>query len=112
MRKRLLSHRVARKLGIKIAPKQLAKVYPRYDIGRGSYGDLDVLDFGDGATFSMGAYCSVAANCKVMLGAGIAPVGRRPIRFPFWNHRWSIYPATRSPAGMSGLAAMSGWQAT
>ncbi|RDC59698.1 putative acetyltransferase [Alteripontixanthobacter maritimus] len=70
MRYRPLSHRLASRLGIKIRPKQLAKVYPQYDIGRGSYGDLEILDFGEGTTFLMGAYCSVAMNCKVILGGG------------------------------------------
>jgi chloramphenicol O-acetyltransferase type B len=46
----------------------LAQKYPQYDIGRGSYGDLSVLDFGEGATFRMGAYCSVARGVQVFLG--------------------------------------------
>ncbi|MHA6333011.1 CatB-related O-acetyltransferase [Qipengyuania sp. CAU 1752] len=70
MANRKLSHRIARKLGIRIRPPMLARRYPQYDIGRGSYGELEIIDFGDGTGFSMGAYCSVASGCKVLLGGG------------------------------------------
>jgi acetyltransferase-like isoleucine patch superfamily enzyme len=46
----------------------LASAYPQYEIGRGSYGDLKVLEFGEGAKLIMGAYCSVARGAQVFLG--------------------------------------------
>ena len=62
--------RIGRKLGIKFGPPMLAARYPQYDIGRGSYGPLKVLDFGEGAKLRMGAYCSVADGARVLLGGG------------------------------------------
>ncbi|ANU07146.1 CatB-related O-acetyltransferase [Paraurantiacibacter namhicola] len=70
MRKKPLHLRIARKLGIRPRPRMLAAVWPKYDIGRGSYGDLDIIDFGEGTRFSMGSYCSVAEDCRVLLGGG------------------------------------------
>lgn len=46
----------------------LAQRYPQYEIGRGSYGDLSILDFGEGSTLRIGAYCSFARGCQVFLG--------------------------------------------
>lgn len=68
-----LARRIRSKLGLANPPVQLAKRYPRYDIGRGSYGDLEVVDFGDGTDLRMGSYCSVASGCKVLLGGGHRP---------------------------------------
>jgi chloramphenicol O-acetyltransferase type B len=65
-----LGRRILGKLGIKAKPPMLAARYPRYAIGAHSYGELEVIDFGEGTTFSMGDYCSVARGCKVLLGGG------------------------------------------
>jgi acetyltransferase-like isoleucine patch superfamily enzyme len=46
----------------------LAGRYPNYQIGRGSYGDLEVLEFGEGATLRIGAYCSFARGSQIFLG--------------------------------------------
>jgi acetyltransferase-like isoleucine patch superfamily enzyme len=46
----------------------LADRYPQYAIGCGSYGDLTVLEFGEGAKLRMGSYCSVARGAHVFLG--------------------------------------------
>lgn len=46
----------------------LAERYPNYDIGRGSYGDLRVLEWGEGATLTVGAFVSVAERVTVFLG--------------------------------------------
>lgn len=69
-RKPLLGNRLRRLLGLKSQPVMLANRYRDFAIGRGSYGDLQIVDYGEGARFSMGAYCSVASNCKVLLGGG------------------------------------------
>lgn len=42
--------------------------YPQYTIGKGSYGDLHVRSWGEGAGLSIGAYCSIADNVTVFLG--------------------------------------------
>lgn len=42
--------------------------FPQYEIGRGSYGGLQVLEFGEGATLRIGAYCSFARGVQVFLG--------------------------------------------
>lgn len=46
----------------------LGRRYPQYEIGRGSYGDLTVLEFGEGATLRVGAYCSFAKGAQIFLG--------------------------------------------
>ena len=61
---RLLS-RLRRKGG---GARLLAERYPRHRIGRGSYGDLNVVEFGEGTTLSVANYCSFARGAQVMLG--------------------------------------------
>jgi len=46
----------------------LAERYPHYRIGQGTYGDLEVLSWGEGTTLTIGSYTSVAAGVKVFLG--------------------------------------------
>ncbi len=46
----------------------LADRYPQFRIGRGSYGDLNVVEFGEGTTLSVGNYSSFARGAQVMLG--------------------------------------------
>lgn len=70
MAKKRLNDRIKRKLGIKARPRMLADIYPQYRIGAGSYGDLEIVDYGEGTTFTMGSYCSVADGAKVHLGGG------------------------------------------
>jgi len=48
----------------------LAPRFPQYAIGPGSYGELEVIDHGEGMTLTIGAYCSFAADVKIMLGGG------------------------------------------
>ena len=42
--------------------------YPQYRIGKGSYGDLEVHDWGEGSTLCIGAFCSIAHGVKIFLG--------------------------------------------
>src|SRR5512143_2928244 len=46
----------------------LSERYPHYQIGRGTYGDLKVYSWGEGATLTMGSYTSVAMGAKIFLG--------------------------------------------
>ncbi len=47
----------------------LQERFPQYRIGTGSYGrDLEVLSWGEGATLTMGNYCSIAEGVKIFLG--------------------------------------------
>jgi len=47
----------------------LHKRFPQYRIGRGTYGhDLEVLRQNDGAMLTIGAFCSIAAGVKIVLG--------------------------------------------
>ena len=59
---------VARVRGPRSNPLMLAPKLQKYEIGRGSYGSLKVLDFGEGATLRVGAYCSFANGVQVFLG--------------------------------------------
>ena len=51
----------------------LADRYPQYRIGRGSYGDLQVLTFGEDTTLRIGNYCSFARGVQIMLGGNHRP---------------------------------------
>ncbi|MBF8779534.1 CatB-related O-acetyltransferase [Pseudomonas fulva] len=63
---------------LKKAIKQLSKVdrgraeflarYPRYQIGRGSYGMPTVQDYQAGQTLKIGAYTSLAGTSRILLG--------------------------------------------
>lgn len=46
----------------------LAERFPQYEIGRASYGDLEVRSWKEGATLKLGAFCSFAAGVKIFLG--------------------------------------------
>lgn len=46
----------------------LAERFPQYEIGRASYGDLEVRSWKEGATLKVGAFCSFAAGVKIFLG--------------------------------------------
>lgn len=46
----------------------LQEKFPQYDIGKGSYGPLQVINFGEGATLTIGAYTSIAEGAKIFLG--------------------------------------------
>jgi chloramphenicol O-acetyltransferase type B len=49
-------------------PLMLAPRFPQHAIGRGSYGDLRVIEFGEGAKLRVGAYCSFAKGVQIFLG--------------------------------------------
>lgn len=45
-----------------------SRLFPEYSIGRGTYGQPDIRQWGEGARFQMGAYCSIAAGVTIFLG--------------------------------------------
>ncbi|MFH0727570.1 MAG: CatB-related O-acetyltransferase [Pseudomonadota bacterium] len=52
-------------------PKRLRELrikYPQYEIGRATYGGAKILDWGEGAVFKIGAFCSIATGVKIFLG--------------------------------------------
>lgn len=65
-----LFSRIAARVGIQRVGSVtfLADLYSQYQIGSWSYGDLRVLDWGEGATLNVGAYVSVARGVTVLLG--------------------------------------------
>jgi acetyltransferase-like isoleucine patch superfamily enzyme len=48
--------------------KILRDKYPQYDIGRHSYGNLEIRSWKEGSTLKMGAFCSIADGVKIFLG--------------------------------------------
>lgn len=46
----------------------LKERYPQYEIGRGTYGIQEIQNWGEGAEFKIGAFCSVASGVKIFLG--------------------------------------------
>ncbi len=62
-------------LGMRLFKKKresapLAARYPHYQIGVGSYGKIQIHDFGEGTTLQIGNYCSLADEVQIMLGGG------------------------------------------
>jgi len=48
--------------------RELPQRYPEYEIGRGSYGPLQIETFGDDARLKIGAFCSFAKGVTILLG--------------------------------------------
>lgn len=42
--------------------------YPQYEIGRGTYGDIKIHTWGEGAVVKIGAFCSLASGVQIFLG--------------------------------------------
>ncbi|HCE7296181.1 TPA: hypothetical protein NHQ39_006012 [Pseudomonas aeruginosa] len=61
------------------APEKIRLAYPHYEVGVGTYGIPEVTEFGDKATLRIGAYTSIAAGVKILLGGNPA----RQIRWRF-----------------------------
>ncbi len=49
-------------------PLLLRERYPQWDIGRGTYGDPLVLEWGGDARLHVGAFCSIAPGVQIFLG--------------------------------------------
>ena len=49
-------------------PLSLQQHYPNYQIGKGTYGGLQVIECGEGTMLFIGAYTSIATEVKVFLG--------------------------------------------
>lgn len=48
--------------------KPLDERYPEYEIGRGSYGPVTILTFGDPETLRIGAFTSIGPEVTILLG--------------------------------------------
>lgn len=59
----MLSH-VSPRLHSRVWPR----LFPEYSIGRGTYGQPDIRQWGEGAQLQIGAYCSIAAGVTIFLG--------------------------------------------
>lgn len=46
----------------------LTERYPEYKFGLGTYGDLSVFSWGEGASLAVGSYTSIAPGVKIFLG--------------------------------------------
>ena len=44
--------------------------YPTYQIGIGTSGMPEVFDWHEGSTLSIGAYCSISSDVRILLGGG------------------------------------------
>jgi acetyltransferase-like isoleucine patch superfamily enzyme len=55
---------------LRIAPRYTANVrkYRQYQIGRFTYGQPEIWHWGEGAKLSVGKYCSIAPDVKILLG--------------------------------------------
>jgi chloramphenicol O-acetyltransferase type B len=48
--------------------KDISERYPQYEIGRNTYGKPRIYSWEEGATFRIGAFCSIASGVKIYLG--------------------------------------------
>ena len=48
--------------------KSLQERYPQYEIGKWTYGNPKIRNWGEGATLRIGAFCSIADGVKIYLG--------------------------------------------
>lgn len=67
---RNVTRKIKGKLTGKVGPRLLRDVFPKENIGAYSYGGMEVIGFGDDTSFSIGKYCSFAADVKLLLGGG------------------------------------------
>ncbi|MAM09664.1 MAG: hypothetical protein CML23_04210 [Rhizobiaceae bacterium] len=51
----------------------LRERFPEHSFGRGTYGDLTVRQWGEGARLSIGNFCSIAAGVQIFLGGEHRP---------------------------------------
>lgn len=51
----------------------LRRKYPDHEFGRGTYGDLTLRQWGEGAKLKIGNYCSIAAGVQIFLGGEHRP---------------------------------------
>jgi chloramphenicol O-acetyltransferase type B len=49
-------------------PFSLSNPHAQWSIGRGTYGDPHIHDWGEGARLKVGAFCSIANGVKIFLG--------------------------------------------
>ncbi|WP_438727190.1 CatB-related O-acetyltransferase [Parasphingorhabdus sp. DH2-15] len=62
--------RIKRKISPARSVRLLQLAYPKEDIGTHSYGGVNIVRFGDDTSFTIGKYCSFAANVILILGGG------------------------------------------
>lgn len=48
--------------------RDIKELYPQYEIGRNTYGKPQIISWGEGAIFRIGAFCSIAHGVKIFLG--------------------------------------------
>lgn len=51
----------------------LREKFPEHDFGRGTYGDLILRQWGEGAILKIGNFCSIAAGVQIFLGGEHRP---------------------------------------
>jgi acetyltransferase-like isoleucine patch superfamily enzyme len=52
----------------KIKPRRRVPWTQRFTVGRRTYGDPQIMEFGDATTLKVGSFCSIAQNVRIFLG--------------------------------------------
>jgi acetyltransferase-like isoleucine patch superfamily enzyme len=60
--------RIKNLLGLHNRQQTLQERYPQHSIGRGTYGNPAILSWNEGASLSIGNFCSIAGGVKIFLG--------------------------------------------
>lgn len=83
--RRRLGRKIKSLLGFPVPLVTLDQLYPELDIGRESYGCLEIPQYPENAGFKMGAFCSLATDVTVLLGGEHSLTWATT--YPF-NERW------------------------
>ena len=76
----------------------IADRYPQYEVGRGSYGDLEVVWQNTDSVLRMGSFCSVASGVQVFLAGEHRPDWASTYPFTAISReitKWPGYPHTK-----------------
>ncbi len=65
---RILFFKKLKKKFFRSKRKDIRERYPQYQIGRNTYGKPRIYSWGEGGTFKIGAFCSIASGVKIYLG--------------------------------------------
>lgn len=85
--------KIKRLLGGGNREQTLQERYPQYRIGRGNYGNPTILNWNEGASPSIGNFCSTADEIRSISAANTALTGLQPILsmccglplLPYWG---------------------------
>jgi acetyltransferase-like isoleucine patch superfamily enzyme len=83
LKKRKVRGHLKRLEKLQRSPEKIRLRYPKYEIGVGTYGIPEVMEFGDETILKLGSYTSIAEGVKILLGGGHRTDWVSTFPFPF-----------------------------